>query len=675
MSSDPSISSDLDSQPTSQWEACIRSISRTSANPAAPSIANPYFDYVPLELRSHDIRLFSLFPADNFADEITGGLFHASLDSPPPYETVSYVWGDASICENIQLRYISSRSHPKHGTHEESFTCVPVTTNLALLLRNLRHSVISRLLWIDAICINQYDNDEKGHQVQLMATIYKLGARSTVWLGEERAGSTNALHLVDNCVQMAHPAIFIGEAEDEQSNESYDSDDREEHQQEEPLYLTRTECECLKSILDHRDIWFRIWILQEIIFAPKPVLMCGSDVLPWDSLAAFLRVVRSAKSFFETKSVEHALLMDKQRRIFQAQGKRKITEGTLLSLLGSTESFRSSDERDKLYALLNITNDHLEIVPDYGISAAEMWVSAVKVFIRSEKHLIPFRKRPLIFASEIQCLRELPSWLNLATADGTILQSSSSRLTGDEENHALISSHVPSELLNELSVESILLTKFGDNSQYSISFHDLVHIRQTRTNELLLFLIFRDTTEDSSGLWSMVLQVLLPEKPWGIDDSKLGCFTMDESRQFREMCEATIRCKGDKDSCYLSVSAADLLELETYRTDFNALFNHHLIITDSGLIAVLTTTIIQGDEIHIVLGSPAVLVLRPISKMEGRYKVIGESFVYLPCIQRKDAPPNTTVFGLLGLLEGIKPIGECRYREMGLGQFSRITLV
>jgi hypothetical protein len=91
MSSTPSIPLDLDSRPRSQWEACIRSISRTSANPAQPSIPNPHFDYVPLELPSYDIRLFSLFPADKFDGEITGGLFHASLDSPPPYETVSYV--------------------------------------------------------------------------------------------------------------------------------------------------------------------------------------------------------------------------------------------------------------------------------------------------------------------------------------------------------------------------------------------------------------------------------------------------------------------------------------------------------------------------------------------------------------------------------------------------------
>jgi hypothetical protein len=138
MSSDPSISSDLDSQPTSQWEACIRSISRTSANPAAPSIANPYFDYVPLELRSHDIRLFSLFPADNFADEITGGLFHASLDSPPPYETVSYV---VCIFPPVNsLVNMRSKSDHRSGVTPRYARTYSCGTSLRDLIPNMVHT-------------------------------------------------------------------------------------------------------------------------------------------------------------------------------------------------------------------------------------------------------------------------------------------------------------------------------------------------------------------------------------------------------------------------------------------------------------------------------------------------------------------------------------------------------
>jgi hypothetical protein len=78
-------------EPTTYRQACIRSISRTSANPAQPSAQNPHFNYVPLDILSGDICLFSLFPADNSDGEIAGGLFPASLDSLPPFKAASYV--------------------------------------------------------------------------------------------------------------------------------------------------------------------------------------------------------------------------------------------------------------------------------------------------------------------------------------------------------------------------------------------------------------------------------------------------------------------------------------------------------------------------------------------------------------------------------------------------------
>ena len=75
----------------------------------------------------------------------------------------------------MQLSYISSRSSPRRRRSDELKEAFPITTNLALLLRHLRHPIVPRILWIDAICINQTDNDERSWQVRLMAYIYKQG--------------------------------------------------------------------------------------------------------------------------------------------------------------------------------------------------------------------------------------------------------------------------------------------------------------------------------------------------------------------------------------------------------------------------------------------------------------------------------------------------------------------
>ncbi|KAH7629769.1 heterokaryon incompatibility, partial [Sordaria sp. MPI-SDFR-AT-0083] len=60
-------------------------------------------------------------------------------------------------------------------------------------LLQLRDHSIEGTIWIDAICINQGDNEEKGHQVQSMAKIYAKASRVIVWLGEKAAGSDQGL--------------------------------------------------------------------------------------------------------------------------------------------------------------------------------------------------------------------------------------------------------------------------------------------------------------------------------------------------------------------------------------------------------------------------------------------------------------------------------------------------
>ena len=60
-----------------------------------------------------------------------------------------------------------------------------VTTNLYASLLKLRHYSLERIVWADAICINQTDQNEKSHQIQSMAKIYGQVSRVIVWLGEE----------------------------------------------------------------------------------------------------------------------------------------------------------------------------------------------------------------------------------------------------------------------------------------------------------------------------------------------------------------------------------------------------------------------------------------------------------------------------------------------------------
>ncbi|KAF2269172.1 heterokaryon incompatibility, partial [Lojkania enalia] len=93
------------------------------------------------------------------------------------YEALSYTWGGQGLTEPI---FCNGKS-------------LLITKNLHSALLKLRLRQESRLLWVDAICINQLDLNEKNKQIPLMMDIYKLAARVIVWLGSEADDSSLAL--------------------------------------------------------------------------------------------------------------------------------------------------------------------------------------------------------------------------------------------------------------------------------------------------------------------------------------------------------------------------------------------------------------------------------------------------------------------------------------------------
>lgn len=90
----------------------------------------------------------------------------AVLTSPP---ALSYVWGSQRDKVDIEL----------NGTR------FAITRNLHGALKRLRHRQRPRMLWVDALCINQKDSQERAAQVSMMAAIYGQTARGLLWLGEE----------------------------------------------------------------------------------------------------------------------------------------------------------------------------------------------------------------------------------------------------------------------------------------------------------------------------------------------------------------------------------------------------------------------------------------------------------------------------------------------------------
>src|SRR2546421_3961507 len=141
------------------------------------------YSSLPVDKEADTIRVIEIQPGYD-QQPITCLVKHVRLTEPPPYEALSYSWGDPTPSFRVYC----------DGKH------LTISKSLYIALGNLRSTTTSRVLWADAICINQQDLAERGQQVRLMRKVYEKAARVIVWLGEEAENSNLGFCLIPTLV-------------------------------------------------------------------------------------------------------------------------------------------------------------------------------------------------------------------------------------------------------------------------------------------------------------------------------------------------------------------------------------------------------------------------------------------------------------------------------------------
>ncbi|TKA72249.1 hypothetical protein B0A55_06813 [Friedmanniomyces simplex] len=198
--------------------------------------------YRPLDVAARQIRLLSLKGAEHLDNPLVGDLVHASFLGSQfvEYETISYCWGDATVRSTLEIQGQT----------------IDVPASSAQALRCVRQRDKSRLVWIDAICINQCDNPEKSTQVAMMADIYHSGTRNLIYLGCETDDSAG----VDDALEYCHAVNGCVMRECEGSNDVHPSSSMADQR--------------LRALSD-----FRTWVIQEAVLPAKSVIILGSYTL------------------------------------------------------------------------------------------------------------------------------------------------------------------------------------------------------------------------------------------------------------------------------------------------------------------------------------------------------------------------------------------------------------
>ncbi|KAK2613210.1 hypothetical protein N8I77_000137 [Diaporthe amygdali] len=309
-------------------------------------MATPY-KYNRIDLTTDAIRLTRLLKGDD-GQPIRCEIFETFLHQVEgvPYEALSYVWGSEESVDKIWL-------------DECPFQ---VTKNLYQALTHLRRPDEDRILWIDAICIDQSHNAERSHQVGQMRLVYQNAQRVIVWLGvsnEQIDCLFDWMACLDQRVlTMARPHTISS------WQLQWELVVRHPHK-EVPYNVIR---QALRDIL--RREWFsRIWVLQEGALAKSAMIICGRK-----GVSSRTFVVMPSVLNIDCHEGEQARL-EILPGVLRANAWWSGGDSTeLLTLLRKFGRSKSGDPHDLIYALLGLSTDAYTsdlLRPNYQINLQE----------------------------------------------------------------------------------------------------------------------------------------------------------------------------------------------------------------------------------------------------------------------------------------------------------------
>lgn len=304
--------------------------------------------YQPI-IDKYEIRVLEIKPGKT-SDQLKGALYHCSVEFnvenpqrhalsmsdltiPVSYTAISYTWGE-----------------PKFDAKFECDGYVKmITRSLESALRHFRQEDRAVVIWVDQICIDQGNNEEKAQQVPLMSRVYEHAINTVIWLGDSADDSDTALQLLKEInvrlqflsEQTIHPTEF------------------------ERLCLPKPDSDDWKAIwkLLSRPWFERLWVIQEVALSQRPWVACGNKTIKWDLLAnACSQLVDTGISQWLTHRFPTGVdtsacrdLCNGPRILIWIQ--HKCHEGTrrvLLGLMIESRGAQCTESRDRVYGMLGI---------------------------------------------------------------------------------------------------------------------------------------------------------------------------------------------------------------------------------------------------------------------------------------------------------------------------------
>jgi hypothetical protein len=321
------------------------------------------YRYAPLQDNNY-VRLLVLHPSLNGSDPIRCTIQHARLfDAFLEYKAVSYTWGNPIQTQEICFK--------------DSKRKLFVGENCYNALQHLRLQREDRLLWIDAICINQENPAERASQVRIMDKIFGRASEVIVFLGKE----------------LQYSRSLFGElaAAEELINDDRDLDL--------PFPERAIICE-LENLFRHP--WFkRVWVIQEVCAKSSVTIMCGCASTSFDAL----RSLYFGYQHNTAVTADHWPLP--LEWIYRHPKELATPELTLWHRLYSSRDCQATDPRDRVFALKSLVGSRqpkMDFLVNYTQSVEDC-------FTQIGQFLLPVLGLRLLTAVRHTHNLKMPSWI------------------------------------------------------------------------------------------------------------------------------------------------------------------------------------------------------------------------------------------------------------------------
>ncbi|KAI4112759.1 MAG: hypothetical protein LQ338_008277 [Usnochroma carphineum] len=322
------------------------------------------------DLLPEEIRLIRFRPGT----DLTADLEKSSLQKAPRYIALSYTWGRAPCRKGRPLTITYSITLNGRG-FEVQENLHDALTYLAPRIRKEQC-----LLWVDAICINQADLQERSAQILHMKYIYEHASMVYGWLGVPRDEEETSLAIE---VMTKFKRVLLDKIT-EANGDIYAAFTQISPSDKEIFPEPGTDC--YKGWLGIREMfnrpyWGRTWIYQEVTGAPPTWFFCGICHFDTSSVSACVCMAHHFSEFTQSDARFRYISIGPVLTIQAMRKDDGFKYGdSFLDLLQQLRFTETTEPRDKVYAPLGFAVDlsSADIKPDYSKSLVEVYTDVVR---------------------------------------------------------------------------------------------------------------------------------------------------------------------------------------------------------------------------------------------------------------------------------------------------------